>query len=313
MMFSQEIVVKGKAFNSGKFNNRVVYVVRKDTVNKQIIRNDSLNSTSKKNYSLEDIFKEGEIFRQKQEKKYSIPTDSIGNFELKANLVDTLFFESYAHISEKHLVSDLVKKKNININLKLEPCEVWPSHPERPMKLYVFIGKKIRVWGSIPGYCNSDHLDSRTLAKYEIVKNIYGDFKKDTIQFSSYSHGSLSKENYVPFKTTRFDDYEYCLLYLLEYKGELIQIKYLFDDVYLTKEGKWATPVKRKGQSNSISPDLFKPNKINFIAPIEFEYDKLYGSTAQKEKVIINYGYYVEDLFEIRKSDYLKNYEYLIK
>ncbi|MBC7847443.1 MAG: hypothetical protein H7Y10_13240 [Flavobacterium sp.] len=34
MVFSQEIVVKGKAFNSEKFNDRDVYIFKNDTINK---------------------------------------------------------------------------------------------------------------------------------------------------------------------------------------------------------------------------------------------------------------------------------------
>jgi hypothetical protein len=109
----------------------------------------------------------------------------------------------------------------------------------------------------------------------------------------------------------------------LEYKGELIQIKYLFDDVYMTKEGKWATPLKPKGLFHTISPDLFKPDKINFITPIEFEYEDVFFKQMKENfpeeyteisdgKIKVNYGYYVEDLFEIRKVDRLKEYNYLM-
>ncbi|OXA76819.1 hypothetical protein [Flavobacterium frigidimaris] len=69
---------------------------------------------------------------------------------------------------------------------KLEPCEVWPAHPEKPTKMYVFIGKKIKIWESPSSYCNVGALTSRVLSKYLVVKNIYGDFKKDTIQFTTY-------------------------------------------------------------------------------------------------------------------------------
>jgi hypothetical protein len=156
-----------------------------------------------------------------------------------------------------------------------------------------------------------------------VIKNIYGDFKKDTIQFTTYVHSSPLEQNYIPFKVN-FADYEYCLLYVLKYKGELIQVKYLFDDVYLTKEGKWASPLKPKGLFHSISPELFKPEKINFITPIEFEYEDIFFKQMKENfpeafteisngKITVDYGYYVEDLFEIRKTGRLKLYDYLIK
>ncbi|WP_396168971.1 hypothetical protein [Flavobacterium sp.] len=331
MVFSQEIVVRGKAFNSGKFNDRVVYIIKNDTINKERKHNHSLyvnwkeksKFQNRKDPSYLEWSKRSEVFNQLfNNKNYRTQTDSLGNFEIKAKLSDSLFFESTYHTTEKHLVADLVKKKKINLKLKLEPCEVWPAHPEKPTKLYVFIGKKIKVWESPSSYCNVGALDSRAIAKYEIIKNIYGGFKKNTIQFTSYTHSSPRRQQYIPFKSN-FVEYDYCLLYILEYKGELIQIKYLFDDVYMTKEGKWATPLKPKGLFHTISPDLFKPDKINFITPIEFEYEDVFFKQMKENfpeeyteisdgKIKVNYGYYVEDLFEIRKVDRLKEYNYLM-
>ena len=332
MVFSQEIIVKGKAFNSGKFNDRDVYIIRNDTINKLRKVSKSYYTSWKENSKIKnrkddsylEFKKISEILeRLLYDKNYRTKTDSLGNFEIQAKLSDSLFFESEYHTTKKFLVTDLVKKKKINLKLKLEPCEVWPSHPEKPTKLYVFIGKKIKIWASPSSHCNGVPLNYRAIAKYEVVKNIYGNYKKDTIQFTTYVHSSPLEQNYIPFKAN-FADYEYCLLYVLKYKGELIQVKYLFDDVYMTKEGKWASPLKPKGLFHTISPDLFKPNKINFITPIEFEYEDVFFKQMKENfpeaytqigdgKIRIDYGYYVEDLFEIRKTGRLKLYEYLIK
>lgn len=330
--FSQKVIVKGKVHNSGDYPNRKVTIIVNDTINKLLKYNGLLYEKAKiaTPHKGNDIHYEFNLPKWNNgldqlhnNKNYVTETDSLGNFEIKANLTDTLFFESYTQITEKHVVADLVKKKKIKIKLKLIPCEAWPYDPGKPTKLYVFIGKKIKSWSSIPGYCNAAYLDSRTLAKYEIVKNIYGDFKKDTIQFTSYSHSSPLPQNYRPFKAS-FADYEYCLLYVLKYKGELVQVKYLFDDVYMTKEGKWASPLKPKGLPNTISPDLFKPEKINFITPIEFEYEDIFFKQMKENFpeqyskisdgiITVNYGYYVEDLFEFRKTEWLKQYDFLIK
>ncbi|HQE34236.1 MAG TPA: hypothetical protein PLO52_04915 [Flavobacterium alvei] len=332
MVFSQEIVVKGKAFNSGKFNDKVVYIIKNDTIKKLRKHNDSLYENWKKNSKFQnrkdDSYREvsknfGSDVLLFKNKNYCTHTDSLGNFEIKAKLSDSLFFESHWHTTKKFLVADLIKKKKATIKLKLEPCEVWPSHPEKPTKLYVFIGKKIKIWGSPSSYCNVGALSSRILSKYLVVKNIYGDFKKDTIQFTTYPpHSEVIHQNYNPFRTS-FSEYDYCLLYVAQYKDELLQATYIFDDVYLTKEGKWATPLKPKGLRNTIAPDLFKPEKINFITPIEFEYeDRFYKeiyqifpsayNTVSDGKIIVNYGYYVEDLLEIRKAGRLKEFDYLI-
>ena len=332
MLFSQEIPVKGQAFNSGEFNDRVVYIIKNDTINKLRKHSKSLYTFWKEHSKFKnrnddpylEFIKCSEVLeRLLNDRNYRIKADSLGNFEINAKFSDSLFFESKYHTTKKYLVNDLVKKKKKTIKLELEPCDVWPQHTEKPTKLYVFIGKKIKTWISPSSYCNSFTLDSRTLSKYLVVKNIYGDFKKDTIQFTSYVHSSPFEQNYIPFKTS-FLEYDYCLFYVLEYKGELIQIKYLFDDVYMTKEGRWASPLKPKGLYNTISPDSFKPKNIRFTNPIEFEYeDRFYKeiyqnfpaayNTVSDGKITVNHGYYVEDLFEIRKAGKLKEYNYLIK
>ncbi len=332
--FSQEVIIKGKAHNSGTFPNRTVTIIINDTINKFRKYNDLLyeKATRETPDEKKDIFyhlnnlkiRNAEFDKLYNNKNYVIKTDSLGNFEIKAKITDSLCFESYWHTTKKFLIADLIKKKKINISLELEPCEVWPKHPEKPTKLYVFIGKKIKTWNSPSGYCNVGALTSRILSKYLVVKNIYGDFKKDTIHFTTYPpHSAPIQQNYVPFKTF-FADFEYCLLYVLEYKGELLQMRFVFDDIYPTKEGKWASPLKPKGLYHTISPDLDKLKKINFVTPIEFTYDERFENQIKQNfpenynsvsdgKITVNYGYYVEDLFEIRKTGALKEFNYLIK
>lgn len=332
LLFSQEVVVKGQAFATPKLNGPIVYVIKNDTINKLRKINKSLynywRASSKfKDRNTESYKKANEnseiLERFLYNKDYRTKTDSRGDFEIRAKLSDSLFFESSDHTTKKYLVSDLVSQQKINVNLVLEPCEVWPTHSENPIKLHVFIGKKIKLWDSPASHCNGISLDSRTIAKYAIVKNIYGDYTKDTIQFTSYAHSSPNVQNYIPFKGV-FGEFEYCLFYVLEFEGEFIQIKYLFDDVYMTKDGRWASPLKPKGLFTAISPTSYAPTAIDFIEPIEFEYeDKFHEelsqsfpapyNTVKEGKIKVNYGYYVEDLFNIRKAGRLKEYDYLIK
>jgi hypothetical protein len=78
------------------------------------------------------------------------------------------------------------------------------------------------------------------------------------------------------------------------------------------------------GKHNFISPELFKPEKINFITPIEFAYEAIFEKYIKQSspedsiglsdgKINVNYGCYLEDLFEIRKSGVLKEFDYLIE
>ena len=331
LLFSQEVVIKGQALNSTKLGDPIVYVTKNDTINKLRKINKSLynnwRATSKFRDRDTDSYKKAnessEIIQQfLNNKEFRTKTDTLGNFEIRAKLSDSLFFESTDHTTKKYLVSDLLKQKRITVNLVLEPCEVWPTHPENPSKLHVFIGKKIKLWNSPQSHCNGISLDSRTIAKYAVVSVIYGDYAKDTIQFTSYAHESPAKQNYIPFKSN-YGDYEYCLFYVLEFEGEFVQMKYLFDDVYMTKQGRWASPSKPKGLFSTISPDSYAPINIDFIEPIEFEYEKKFQeeisksfpapyNTVKDGNITVHYGYYVEDLFKIRKATRLKEYDYLL-
>lgn len=328
--FSQKGLIKGCAQNTGTYPDRTVTIIVNDTINKFRKYNDTLYKTAKANALKNNIpftydydTRSANLNQLWSNKNYRTQTDSLGNFEIRANLTDSLFFESFAHVIQKYLVADLLKRKKIHLKLKLEPCEVWPYHSGKPTKLYVFIGKKIKIWDSPPGHCNVS-FDSRTLAKYEVVKNIYGDFPKDTIQFTSYAHSAPLPQNYYPFKSL-FTQYDYCLLYILENEGELIQFRYLFDDVYMTKDGRWASPLKPKNLFHTITPDTAnQPELINFVNPIEFTFDERFEKQIKENfpeayfkiengKISTTYGFYVEDLFRIRKADRLKGFGNLIE
>lgn len=331
VLFSQEIMVKGQALNSAKLGDRIVYITKNDTINKLRKINKYLYNYWRENSKFKDrntdsykkANESSEILQQVfNNKEHQTKTDALSNFEIQAKLTDSLFFESTYHTTKKYLVSDLLKQKTITVNLVLEPCEVWPTHTENPSKLHVFIGKKIKLLNSPESHCNGISLDSRTIAKYAVVSVIYGDYTKDTIQFTSYAHSSPMEQNYIPFKS-HYGQYEYCLLYLLEFEGEFIQMKYLFDDVYMTKEGRWASPLKPKGLFNTVSPDSYAPINVDFIKPIEFEYENKFHeemsksfpapyNTVKDGKITVTYGYYVEDLFKIRKAGRLKEYDYLL-
>jgi hypothetical protein len=62
---------------------------------------------------------------------------------------------------------------------------------------------------------------------------------------------------------------------------------------------------------STISPDSYAPINIDFIKPIEFgmrisfrEISKSFApyNTVKDGNITVHYGYYVEDLFKIRKA-----------
>src|SRR5659263_173359 len=95
MVFSQEILVKGKAFNSGKFNDRDVYIVKNDTINKLRKASKSYYTYWKENSKFknrkDDSYLEfkkisGILERLLYDKNYRTKTDSLGNFEIQTKL-----------------------------------------------------------------------------------------------------------------------------------------------------------------------------------------------------------------------------------
>jgi len=307
VVFSQEITVKGIVIKSTNFNNSI-QIIKNDTIEKYRNQIDILHS---------DFSKKQEVLSQLLKNKYYVTyADNHNSFEIKAKLTDSLFFKSHDHSTKSYLVSDLIKKKEIFIKLELEPCVKWPSCNKKASEIYVFIGKKIKTWGVPSGHCNSD-FNSRIDAKYLILENIYGKFPKDTIEFSSYSH------EVTIYK--KFHDYEEVLLYVLKYCDNNEKVKYLYDEVYKTKNGKWATPLNYQRHLSKIdSTHYIKPKKIDFINQIIPNYKKqhdkgikksfpeLYNKTFNGETSII-YGYYPHDLFKIRQKNWLEEYKYLIK
>jgi hypothetical protein len=334
IIFSQEIIIKGKVTTSEN-GNQSVQVIKNDTLDKHreiiLFGNKDANGKTYENnqdlldISLNDFPKKQEIFNNlSKDKNYVTNTDSLNNFVIRAKLTDSLFFKSYTHITKAYLVSDLIKKKKIQIDLKLEPCDKWSLCKESPTQLYVFVGRKIKTYGVKRGHCNSSYMDSRTNAKYLILENIYGDYPKDTIEFTSYSHSSFKRNNYSPDKN-KFDNYEHVLLYVLKYCNEYTQVKYLYDDIYKTKEGIWASPLNLSQHSNPKDSTFYiKPKKINFIKPIIFDYQEYHELEIKKTfpnqynivkngKIEITHGFYLQDLFEIRKINRLQNYKHLIE
>jgi hypothetical protein len=96
-------------------------------------------------------------------------------------------------------------------------------------------------------------------------------------------------------------------------------MKYLFDDVYMTKQGRWASPLKPKGLFSTISPDSYPPINIDFLSSqlnlsMSFKKRSLKFPCSLYRKgwgITVHYGYYVEDLFKIRKATRLK-FDYLL-
>jgi hypothetical protein len=287
-LMAQEVEIFGYAIDSTK-GRKPVTVIINDTLNKL------LNSDMDEKYR-----------KVINENKLIVYTEKDGTFKIRARVTDSLYFSSWRHFSQAHKVSDLLAKKEIKVVLEPKPCVTYVECDDPNPILYVFIGEKISV-ESAPDieYCNVMSMDSKYQARYKILENIYGDFKNDTIDFVSYDHAS-----YI-----RYDDFDHVLLYVANYCGELINVKYQFDPLYKTKNGRWASPYKSYKSKTNSKLSAIKPHKIRFPKELKFDFSpepyftERYPSPFYKivdKKAIPKYGFYPNELFEIKKNTVLK-------
>ena len=173
-------------------------------------------------------------------------------------------------------------------------------------RLFVFVGEKISV---APLPTKLGGMDNCFKAKYAILKTVYGHFSEDTIEFIVYDH--YGKPAFSTFKNV--------LLYVSADSGTYYHQKYLYDDVYLTKDGRWAGPYAREDYEHPYNKHTkIKPVKIDFAQrvafPIKtidergrhltFSYPKPYFKTLG-DSVIAVYGNFAADLFTLKKTGFL--------
>ncbi len=234
-----------------------------------------------------------------------------GKFKIKAKTTDTLFFRSYRHHTQKYLVADLIMQKNIEIVLLKEKCEEYVECKEEKPKLFIFIGEKIKVDRAKHNYyCNKEFIpfDSKFKATYKVIKNIHGELPRDTLQFTVYDH----------YGRPNFEKYKHSVMYVVKYCDKLVHLKYQFNNVYMTKSGKWAAPYQTNDYKRMGSDSNIKPEKIEFVEPIIMNFKEAdfigltkeyfpapyYEVNGRQVKAI--YGNYLPELLELKKETVLK-------
>lgn len=234
---------------------------------------------------------------------------SDGTFEMTAFPNDSITFSSHRHITKSFKVSDLAKINPLYIILEPGGCDEYTPCNEKP-KLYVFIGKKISVDHYIdqPNYCDFISMDSKFAAKYEVLENVYGNYKNKIIEFVGYEHGPMSKSFY---------DYKYVLLYVADYCGTLTHIKYQYDPLYKTTDNKWASPYNYYNYRSLSENSSIKPQKIKFKKKLKFKipdvhdkkeiYPDLYFE-IKDDVATASHGNYPAELFELKKLTTLKEF-----
>lgn len=173
-------------------------------------------------------------------------------------------------------------------------------------RLFTFVGEKISV-EPLPHQQGSR--DNGFKAKYIILQKVFGDFPEDTIEFVAYDH----------YGSPDFSKFKNVLLFVSADSGTYYHQKYLYNDVYKTKSGRWAGPYSSEDYRHAYNKHTkIKPMKIEFgekvSFPIEmideegrqirFSYPKPYFKTAGDSALAV-YGNYVEELFTLRKTGIL--------
>ncbi len=173
-------------------------------------------------------------------------------------------------------------------------------------RLFAFVGENISV-EPLPHIQGS--MDNCFKAKYLILQIVYGNFSKDTIEFVACDH----------YGTPAFSKFKNVLLYVSADNGTYYHQKYMYNDVYKTKDERWAGTYASDDYEHAYNKHTkIKPVKIEFAETVsfptkmvdeegrqlDFSYSKLYFKTVGDSAFAV-YGNYIEDLVTLKKTGFL--------
>ena len=172
--------------------------------------------------------------------------------------------------------------------------------------LFVFVGE--RIWVE-PLPHEQGSMDNGFKAKYAVLKKVYGNFTADTIEFVAYDH----------YGTPSFSKFKNVLLYVSSDSGLYYHQKYMYNDVYKTKDGRWAGTYAWSDYEHEYNEHTkIKPVQIDFAQTLYYPakvvdeegrtlkrtFPKPYFRTVGDSAIAI-YGNYIEDLFMLKRDGYL--------
>lgn len=196
------------------------------------------------------------------------------------------------------------KSQNIKINDPLIAKDT-SNVRERNNKLFVFVGEKMEIT-PLP-YTPGD-FDAGIIARYRVIQKVYGDYASDEIEFIAYDH----------YGTFPFKEFKNVLLFVREHEGRYYHEKYMFNDVYKTRDGRWAGPFDKYDYDHDLNMNTkVKPVKIDFIEEVFYPTKYMLGDSLVtrsfpepyyktfNDKAFVVYGNYVEELFQLKKEGVL--------
>jgi hypothetical protein len=190
--------------------------------------------------------------------------------------------------------------------LLVSPKSLVRNYGGKDNRLFVFVGEKIAVE---PLRYTPKSMDYGFKARYVILKKVYGDFIGDTIEFLAYDH----------YGEPEFSKYKNTLLYVSADSGTYFQQKYMYNDVYKTKDGRWAGTYAGEDYNHPNNKHTkIKPVKIDFaqkvLYPLKLVTDdgkqhtliapKPYFKTVGDSAMAI-YCNYIDDLFILKRDGVL--------
>ncbi len=191
------------------------------------------------------------------------------------------------------------------------PRELLKNYNGENNKLFVFVGQKISVEElTVAHRKDAIIMDEVYKAKYLVIQKVYGSFSSDTIEFVAYDHYGIPQ----------FSKFENVLLYVSANRGLYYHQKYMYNDVYLTKDGRWAGTYAEQDYGHEYNKNTtIRPVKLEFKQEVSYptirkplsspsiniKYPKPYFKTIGTKAIAI-YGNYIEDLFILKRDGYLK-------
>lgn len=183
------------------------------------------------------------------------------------------------------------------------------AESERKNTLFAFVGEKIELT-RIPYEDDSNFFNFHV--KYKVLQRVYGCYPGDTIEFHvNYHH-----------QWPQFSKYKTVLLYLSKENDEYVAEDDIYNDVYMTRSGKWAGPWLSDDEQGYDSTGIV-PQPMDFVQKVAYPLSDtmnigFVGYTqfphpffwTVGDSAIAQYGSYIEDIFKVKKKGplYLKGW-----
>lgn len=204
------------------------------------------------------------------------------------------------------LLSFIFLKISLGFSQNNPPIKILGEPELDRIKLFVFVGEKISVEEKKPEVNSMDNL---FIAKYKVLKVVYGKVEIDTVEFRAWDH----------YGVPNFAKYKNVLLYISQNKnGEWYHQKYQYSPVYQTLDGRWAAPGKDGEYSHVYNTKTqIKPEKIDFKEDLCIDISNWDKENIEKHlpnpiykiknsKACPKMGNYVEELLELKKTGVLR-------